>query len=115
MRRTPAASPADRPPHLTRTQACALLLEAPGGRPPRTVLVVDGDGTVHTATPDAFWVGGRGRAVLTRAELVDAGVRVVPGSGGRLSAGSGPRLDGVLAELNAHLAATWHCSAGGPA
>ncbi|RCG16347.1 hypothetical protein DQ384_40095, partial [Sphaerisporangium album] len=112
-----AAPSAARPPRLTRVQVCALLVDPPGGHPPRTVLVATGDGVLHTSTPDAFWAEGCGRVVLTRAELLDAGIRTVPRSGGRLSAGSGPRLDALLDALNAHLAATWPATpaAGGPA
>ncbi|MEV0169442.1 hypothetical protein [Nonomuraea fuscirosea] len=45
-----------------------------------------------------------GRAVLTRDELLDAQIRVLPGTGGRLAPGCGSRLDAVLDHLNAWLA-----------
>lgn len=101
------ASPAARPPRLTRVQACALLLRPPAGHAARTVLVVTDDAAVTPMTPEAFLAAGTGRAALTRADLIDAGVRVVVGSGGRLAAGSAALLDALLADVNAHLAATW--------
>ncbi|MEU9837102.1 hypothetical protein AB0D67_36660 [Streptosporangium sp. NPDC048047] len=101
------ASPAARPPRVSRAQACALLLSPPAGQPARTVLVVTDDAMVTTASPEGFLAAGTGRAVLTRADLIDAGVRVVARSGGRLAAGSAALLDALLRDVNAHLAATW--------
>ncbi|MFF0250212.1 hypothetical protein [Streptosporangium sandarakinum] len=95
------------PAALSRVQACALLLSPPAGQPAWTVLVVTNDATVATASPEGFLAAGTGRAVLTRADLIDAGVRVVAGSGGRLAAGSVAVLDALLRDVNAHLAPTW--------
>ncbi|MFI7049057.1 hypothetical protein [Streptosporangium sandarakinum] len=65
----------------------------------------DDDAVVTTASPDDFLAAGTGRALLARADLIDAGVRVVVDSGGRLAAGSAA-LDALLWHVNAHLAAT---------
>ncbi|MEU7459521.1 MULTISPECIES: hypothetical protein [Streptosporangium] len=54
--------------------------------------------------------GRAGRIVLTRADLIDAGIGVVAGSGGRLAPGSGPALDVLPADVNAPSAAT--CNSG---
>ncbi|MFI6928549.1 hypothetical protein ACIBIZ_52115 [Nonomuraea spiralis] len=92
-----------RPPRLTRTHATALLLPAPAGEPDRTVLVLTDDATLGYATPEAVLTGGTGRGVLTRAELLDAEIHVVPGSGGRLAPGCAARLDEMLDYLNTWL------------
>lgn len=69
--------------------------------------MVTDDAAITTMTPEALFSGGTGRAVLTRAELIDAGVRVVTGTGGRLAAGSAALLAALLRDVNAHLIATW--------
>ncbi|NBF00228.1 hypothetical protein FE391_43510 [Nonomuraea sp. KC401] len=102
-----------RPPRLSRAHAVALLLPLPAGRPARTVLTLTDDTTFGFATPDAVLAGQSGRIVLTRAELLDSGIRVVPGTGGRLAPGCGARLDQMLGYLNAWLADD-HQAAGAP-
>jgi hypothetical protein len=57
---------------------------APAGHPDRTVLVLTDDGRFAYAAPQAVLDGGTGRLVLTRVKLLDAGIRVLSGSGGRL-------------------------------
>ncbi|GAA3820807.1 hypothetical protein GCM10022226_46440 [Sphaerisporangium flaviroseum] len=69
---------------------------------------------MHTATPDEFRAGHHSRIVLTRADRVDANMRVVPGCHDRLSAGSGVRLAAVPADVNAHLPATWSLATANP-
>ncbi|GGS98657.1 hypothetical protein GCM10010156_65970 [Planobispora rosea] len=69
------------------------------------MLVIDTDGTVRRADPNTVFDGQIARVVLTRTELLEAGVRVRPGSGGRLRPGTGALLDDLLAVLNAGLAA----------
>ncbi|MEV4247730.1 hypothetical protein AB0J63_30460 [Streptosporangium canum] len=44
---------------------------------------------------------------MTPRHAIDAGVRVVAGSGGRLTAGSATLLDTLPADVNAHLTGTW--------
>ncbi|MDX3111726.1 hypothetical protein [Nonomuraea angiospora] len=78
------------PPRLTRAHATPLLLPAPAGHPCRTVLVLTDDGRLTYATQQAVLDGETGRIVLTRAELLDAEIRVLPGTGGRLASGCGP-------------------------
>lgn len=100
--------PARRPPRITRAQACALLIRTGDLTPDaRTVLMVDDTGRREVVSPNSVLDGRSGRIALTRAELLDAGVRVVPRSGARLAAGSGPRLDALLADVNARLAESW--------
>ncbi|GAT68809.1 hypothetical protein PS9374_04474 [Planomonospora sphaerica] len=101
--------PRTRPPRITRTHACALLLhgDAEMATARRTVLAVDIHGHVRSVVPDDVFAGDVRHVVLTRGELLDAGVRVVPRSGGRLNPGSGPRLDAVLDGVNTHLAEIW--------
>ncbi|MEV1179381.1 hypothetical protein [Nonomuraea sp. NPDC049784] len=93
-----------RPPRLHREHAVALLLPRPAGQSERTVLTLTSDGTFSYATAEAVLAGEAGRLVLTRAELLDAGIRVLPGTGGRLAPGCAARLDAVLAYLNEELA-----------
>ncbi|GHE32239.1 hypothetical protein GCM10017673_38860 [Streptosporangium violaceochromogenes] len=86
---------------VTRVHAAAILL-APHGR---TVLLLTQDGELlHTTPDDALrrtMYGGR--VLLTKADLLDAGARIVPNSGGRLAPGSGPIVDAILDSLNAEL------------
>ncbi|WP_431921059.1 hypothetical protein [Nonomuraea jabiensis] len=102
------------PPRLTRAHATPLLLPAPVGHVSRTVLVLTDDGRLTYATPQAVLDGVAGRIVLTRAELLDAEIRVLPGTGGRLASGCGPRLDDVLDHLNERLASEQLTSAAAP-
>ncbi|MER6008997.1 hypothetical protein ABT120_61440 [Nonomuraea angiospora] len=102
-----------RPPRLTRAHAVALLLPVPAGQPAHTVLTLTDDATFAYATPEAVWLGHAGRIVLTSAELSDAEIRVVPGTGGRLAPGCATRQDHVLASLNEWLAGE-HPTAGTP-
>ncbi|MBG0825918.1 hypothetical protein HS048_35175 [Planomonospora sp. ID91781] len=97
-----------RTPRITRTHACALLLhDADRPAAARTVLAIDAGGRVRPVVPDDVLAGGVRHVVLTRGELLDAGVRVAPRSGGRLSPGSGPRLDALLDDVNTHLEEIW--------
>ncbi|MEU7942426.1 hypothetical protein [Microbispora bryophytorum] len=77
-----------RPQTITPVHVSALLVGAD-----RTVLVLDGNGDLAAVTPDAALAGAAVRVLLTRSDLLDAGVRTVPGSDGRLTLGSGPILD----------------------
>ncbi|MFC7582348.1 hypothetical protein ACFQYP_64340 [Nonomuraea antimicrobica] len=45
------------------------------------------DGRLTYATPQAVLDGQAGRIVVTRAELLDAEIRVLPDTGGRLASG----------------------------
>ncbi|WP_431920829.1 hypothetical protein [Nonomuraea jabiensis] len=91
-------------PRLARAHAILLLLlPSPAGHPARTVLVFTDDGQLEYTTPGEVLERGTGRILLTRMELDDSGIRVLPGTGGRLASGSGPRLDAVLAYLNDYL------------
>ncbi|MGR6924263.1 hypothetical protein ACU635_59220 [[Actinomadura] parvosata] len=92
------------PSRLTRAHAIPLLLPSPAGHPDRTVLVLTDDGRFAYVAPQAVLEGEAGRIVLTRAELLDAEIRVLPGSGGHLASGCGPLLDDVLDYLNDWLA-----------
>jgi hypothetical protein len=67
-------------------------------------LVLTDEGRLSYAAPQAVLEGKAGRAVLTRADLLDAQIHVLPGTGGRLAPGCGSRLDDVLDYLNAMLA-----------
>ncbi|WP_182909568.1 hypothetical protein [Microbispora sp. H13382] len=84
-----------RPQTITRVHASALLVGTD-----RTVLVLDGNGDLAAVTPDTALAGAAVRVLLTRSDLLDAGVRTVPGSGGRLTPGSGPLVDELLDHLN---------------
>ncbi|MBG0818334.1 hypothetical protein [Planomonospora sp. ID82291] len=102
--------PRTRPPRITRTHACALLMfdDTQLSAAHRSVLAVDIHGRVRPVVPDDVFTGDVRHVVLTRGELLDAGVRVVADAGGRLSPGSGPRLDAVLIGVNEHLSEIWN-------
>ncbi|TDD12887.1 hypothetical protein [Nonomuraea diastatica] len=90
-------------PRLTRAHAIVLLLPRPAGQPERTVLTLT-EGSFSYGTPQAVLDGQTRRIILTRAELADAEIRVLPGTGGRLAPGCRARLDQLLGYLNAWLA-----------
>ncbi|MER5649636.1 hypothetical protein [Streptosporangium sp. NPDC002524] len=87
-----------RPPHVTHVLARAVL--APDGD--YTAVVLDEDGAVTLATDDDL--PGRGRVLLTRAELNAAGVQGFGSISGRIARGSAPLFTAFLADLNTRLA-----------
>ncbi|GIH97824.1 hypothetical protein ACFFMN_06265 [Planobispora siamensis] len=92
-----------RPPRLTRAHAAALLLQdddSTAAAAHRTGLAIDTDGRARILAPNDVFTAPIRHIALTRGELLEAGVRV--------AAGSGPRLDALLADVNTHLVKSWN-------
>ncbi|WP_156150402.1 hypothetical protein [Gordonia sihwensis] len=83
---------------VTRTHLHALMLD-----PQRSILVADGE-RLSVTSPGQFLADGRGRLLITAADLRDAGVRLTRG-GGRFAAGAGPIVDDLVAHVNGLLTA----------
>lgn len=77
-------------PQLTRVHAAALMTG-------RCSVLAWADNRLHLVSPDGFLAMGRGRILLCRSDLLDAGAEY---SNGRFTPGSGPIVDQLLHALN---------------
>lgn len=85
------SAPGRKVKHVTRTHLLAIL----SGH--ADLLVEDDDGRLRVWSAQAWLDSGRGRIVITRGDLHDAGAEI---TGSRAVAGAGPLLDRIARELS---------------